>query len=150
LLHSRGWQLSCKTFILHIARAAATRLQNLGHMFALHCCRLVACVLPTIHSAKGSPIFTAKRYMQIPVDENGLEWCEKLPIEKQDRFPLPPPTPESNEDKHWQLIVELDQKALEAAVKDSGKLPGEHCGCKACRVHKSKLPQPWDGGSFAS
>ena len=150
LLHSRGWQLSFKTFILHIARAAATRLQNLGHMFALHCCKLVACVLPTIHSAKGSPIFTAKRYMQIPVDENGLEWWEKLPIEKQDRFPLPPPTPESIEDIHWQLIVELDQKALEAAVKDSGKLPGEHCGCKACRVHKSKLPQPWDGGSFAS
>ena len=79
--------------------------------------------------------------MQIPVDENGLEWWEKLPVEKQDRFPLPPPTPESIEDIHWQLIVELDQKALEAAVKDSGKLPGEHCGCKACRVHKSN-PSP--------
>lgn len=78
---------------------------------------------------------------EIPVDENGLEWWEKVPIEKQDRFPLPPPTPESIEDIHWQLIVELDQKALEAAVKDSGKLPGEHCGCKACKVHKRKLEE---------
>jgi len=110
----------------------------------------VAFVLLTIHYAEGAPLFTAKQYMQIPVDENGLEWWERLPIEKQDRFPLPPPTPESIEDIHWQLIVELDQKALEAAVKDSGKLPGEHCGCKACRVHKRKLPRPLGvGGSFA-
>ena len=78
--------------------------------------------------------------MQIPVDDNGLEWWEKLPIEKQDRFPLPPPTPESIEDIHWQLIVELDEKSLEAAVKDSGKLPGDHCSCKACTVHKRNFP----------
>ncbi|DBA94318.1 TPA: hypothetical protein ACH3X1_001927 [Trebouxia sp. C0004] len=86
---------------------------------------------------------------EIPVDENGLEWWEKLPIEKQDRFPLPRPTPESIEDIHWQLIVELDQKALEAAVKDSGKLPGEHCGCKACKIHKRKLEEAGDAQAAA-
>lgn len=135
---------SCNTSRLFIT-GAATRL------FALYGCRLVAFVLLNIHYAEVTPMLTAKQFMQIPVDENGLEWWEKVPIEKQDRFPLPPPTPESIEDIHWQLIVELDQKALEAAVKDSGKLPGEHCGCKACKVHKRKLPQPLGvGNSFAS
>ena len=78
--------------------------------------------------------------MQVPVDDNGLEWWEKLPIEKQDRVPLPPPTAEAIEDIHWQLVVELDEKSLEAALKGDGKLPGSDCSCKACKVHQSELP----------
>ena len=76
--------------------------------------------------------------MQVPVDESGLEWWEKLTIEKQDRVALPTVTAEVIEDIHWQLVVELDEKSLENALKVNGKLPGSSCGCKACAVHKSE------------
>ena len=76
--------------------------------------------------------------VQIARDEEGLEWWEKLPVEKQDRVPLPPPTPEDMENIHWQLVPELDEKSLQTLLKGNRRLPGGDCTCKACTVHTSK------------
>ncbi len=79
------------------------------------------------------------------MDQDGLEWWEKLPVEKQDRAPLQAPTAEAIEDVHWQLVPELDQNSLEVALDvalrnhpDRGRLPGGDCSCKACTIHRSK------------
>lgn len=89
--------------------------------------------------------------VQIPIDEKGLEWWEKLPTDKQGSLPVSKVTAEQIEDAHWQLVphanwtAERDrlQKAAEEAQEKGeeakGRLPGEGCHCKVCSLHYGEL-----------
>lgn len=80
--------------------------------------------------------------MQIPVDEDGLEWWEKLPAERQNRIPVPQPTAEQIEDAHWQLVPHanwVDERARLKEAGGTGRLPGEGCHCKVCSLHYGEL-----------
>lgn len=88
--------------------------------------------------------------MQIPVDEEGLEWWEKLPTDKQGTLPVSKVTVDQIEDAHWQLVPHANwaaererlQKAAEEAqergVEAKGRLPGDGCNCKVCSLHQGK------------
>lgn len=79
--------------------------------------------------------------VQVPTDDDGKEFWEKLPVEKQDRVPLPAPTAEMIEDMHWQLVPELSEESFRLMLlrHPNGRLPGAGCACKACSVHQREF-----------
>ena len=90
--------------------------------------------------------------MQIAVDEQGLEWWEKLPAERQDRVPVPLPTAAQIEDAHWQLVPHANWAAEKERLSKPGVkgcLPGDGCHCKVCSLHSGELSpsQTQDGNA---
>ena len=86
--------------------------------------------------------FNDSHTMQIAVDEQGLEWWEKLPAERQDRVPVPLPTAAQIEDAHWQLVPHANWAAEKERLSKPGVkgcLPGDGCHCKVCSLHSGEL-----------